>query len=368
MGGSPMVAGGSCRAAASRCWRDRRRRPRPQSGTPRWRRWPRQLRPDPRGGRSARDSGDPRAADMLGALQAGKLYVGPGQALFIKTETGVAAADTGDAGPGGRRPTALKPVRLNNPVRNAIAAALGGCACSRPIRRCGWQRGRGGVPVARSGLAAGARPGPGEGDRPGSQGAADCRRARRPCCSPRTPRPRTGLRRSRCCANAAISPPAACSRAAAAETQPEDRGEPPRAAVAAIDSRLQLWSIVAESLLRAQPRLGAAAGGGRSGDHLRRHGRHQHGAWRDGHDRRLCDLRRAAGDARIPARILRRQSACRGAGGISRRRSDRHRDRAQPDPLALRKAARNAARDLGAVAGLAAGRAVDLRRQQPRCR
>ena len=41
-------------------------------------------------------SGDPRAADMLGALQAGKLYVGPGQALFIKTETGVVAADSGD--------------------------------------------------------------------------------------------------------------------------------------------------------------------------------------------------------------------------------------------------------------------------------
>ena len=48
--------------------------------------------------------------------------------------------------------------------------------------------------------------------------------------------------------------------------------------------------------------------------------------------------------------------------------ADRHRDRAQPDPLALRPAAGNAARDLGPVAGPAAGGALDLRRQQPRCR
>src|SRR5581483_520677 len=62
-------------------------------------------------------SGDPRAADVLGALQAGKLYVGPGAALFIKTPNGVVAADTGQ--PAADVPaTTLKAVRVNNPVRN----------------------------------------------------------------------------------------------------------------------------------------------------------------------------------------------------------------------------------------------------------
>ncbi len=76
-------------------------------------------------------SGDQRAADVLGALQAGKLLVGPGPALFIKTEKGIVAADTG--GPAPDVPaTALKQVRVNNPVRNAIAAALGGLRLFSP--------------------------------------------------------------------------------------------------------------------------------------------------------------------------------------------------------------------------------------------
>ncbi|MGE3782137.1 MAG: urea ABC transporter permease subunit UrtB [Alphaproteobacteria bacterium] len=70
-------------------------------------------------------SGDPRAADILGALQAGRLYAGPGQALFIKSAAGLVAADTGEA-VSDISTTALKQVRVNNPVRNAIAAALGG--------------------------------------------------------------------------------------------------------------------------------------------------------------------------------------------------------------------------------------------------
>jgi urea transport system permease protein len=68
-------------------------------------------------------SGDPRAVDILGALQAGRLYVGPGQALYIKTEQGLVAA-SGEPAPEVVA-TALKPVRVNNPVRNAVAAALG---------------------------------------------------------------------------------------------------------------------------------------------------------------------------------------------------------------------------------------------------
>ena len=49
-----------------------------------------------------------------------------------------------------------------------------------------------------------------------------------------------------------------------------------------------------QSVPRAQPRHRAAARRDRARDHLWRHGRHQHGAWRDDHARRLCGLCRAA--------------------------------------------------------------------------
>jgi urea transport system permease protein len=70
-------------------------------------------------------SGDPHAVEVLGALQAGRLLIGPGQALFIRTDSGLIAAESGEPAPD-ISAAALKPVRLNNPVRNAIAAALGG--------------------------------------------------------------------------------------------------------------------------------------------------------------------------------------------------------------------------------------------------
>ena len=69
-------------------------------------------------------SGDPRAAETIAALQDGRLYVGPGGALFVKTADGFAEARSGEPAPD-IAASALKRVRVNNPVRNAIAAALG---------------------------------------------------------------------------------------------------------------------------------------------------------------------------------------------------------------------------------------------------
>ena len=57
------------------------------------------------------------------------------------------------------------------------------------------------------------------------------------------------------------------------------------------------------AVLRPEPRLGAGAGRDRSGDHLRRHGRHQHGARRADDARRLHHLRRAAADAEPHRRL-----------------------------------------------------------------
>ncbi len=58
-------------------------------------------------------------------------------------------------------------------------------------------------------------------------------------------------------------------------------------AVAAMQSQLAAWNTRAERLVRALARLGAAARRDRARHHLRRDGRHQHGARRDGDDRRL---------------------------------------------------------------------------------
>ena len=66
-------------------------------------------------------SGDPRAGDILAALQAGKLLLGADRQLYIATETGAVSAATGQPAeaPGAR------PVRVNNNVRRATDAALG---------------------------------------------------------------------------------------------------------------------------------------------------------------------------------------------------------------------------------------------------
>ena len=68
-------------------------------------------------------SGSPRAAPILGALQANRLFIRPGAAPVLRTEAGqLLDAETADPVPDA---TSLKPVRLNNNVRRALNAALG---------------------------------------------------------------------------------------------------------------------------------------------------------------------------------------------------------------------------------------------------
>ena len=68
-------------------------------------------------------SGHPRAAAVIGALQAGTLYVGADKALFIKQADGsYVSASTGQAAPDAG---SVKVIRINNAVRGAIDAALG---------------------------------------------------------------------------------------------------------------------------------------------------------------------------------------------------------------------------------------------------
>ena len=70
-------------------------------------------------------SGSPRAAAVITALQAGRLFARADRALFIKADDGsFADAATGEPAPDVAA-SALKPVRVNNAVRSAIDAALG---------------------------------------------------------------------------------------------------------------------------------------------------------------------------------------------------------------------------------------------------
>jgi urea transport system permease protein len=69
-------------------------------------------------------SGNPRAATIISALAAGRLFFTPDQTVLIKADDGsytnaATGAPVGDAGFG------IKPVRLNNAVRGAIDAAMG---------------------------------------------------------------------------------------------------------------------------------------------------------------------------------------------------------------------------------------------------
>ncbi len=70
-------------------------------------------------------SGHPQAASILSALQAGRLYARADRALFIKSDDGAFIdAATGQPAPDVMA-SGLKPVRMNNPVRGAVEAALG---------------------------------------------------------------------------------------------------------------------------------------------------------------------------------------------------------------------------------------------------
>jgi hypothetical protein len=98
-----------------------------------------------------------------------------------------------------------------------------------------------------------------------------------------------------------------------------------RGGAAAARNRGQVLSDPREPLLRPQPRLGAAAVGGGTGDHLRRDGCHQHGPWRDADAGGLHHLRGAATDAGHD-----RSVAVGGdSGRLHRHRAVRHRHRAR---------------------------------------
>src|SRR6202453_3523828 len=120
----------------------------------------------------------------------------------------------------------------------------------------------------------------------------------------------------------------------------------------------------AERLVWCVARFGAAVGGNWARDHLRRHGGHQHGPWRNGDDRGLYHLCGAGDHSHEFPRSVRLFVVDRRTIGLHRRRCDRHSDRADHHPLSLRPAVGNLAGDLGPVVGVAASGANCIRSHQ----
>ena len=142
-------------------------------------------------------------------------------------------------------------------------------------------------------------------------------------------------------------------------------------AMAAVERRLTLNEYLGRDLRRPVARQHPDAGRDGPRDHLRPARRHQHGARRDDHDRRLRHLRHAVGGAPVRAGHLRLVPDPRAAGRVPRLRAGRHPDRAAGDPLPLRPSARDAARDLGHQPdpdpdGPADLRAAERRHREPR--
>ena len=76
-------------------------------------------------------SGSPRAAPVLEALQAGRLFARPGDTPIIRTPEGQTLdAETGNPVP--NSDTGVRPIRSNNAVRRALDAALGGVRLFSP--------------------------------------------------------------------------------------------------------------------------------------------------------------------------------------------------------------------------------------------
>ena len=206
--------------------------------------------------------------------------------------------------PGSAPPDELTKIGTNNRLRRCCGRPWRASRCRAPTRRCGWTRSR--RCCARSTRRASALlrerigvetdPGvqDGDRDRPGA------RRARR--------RRSAGAARGDRHAGAAALRPDVRNRLAALLEQVAGRqlrrkrrrgaARPrPRPCAASISCARVLLGH-RDAVLRPEPRLGAGAGRDRPGDHVRRHGRHQHGARRADDARRLHHLRRAAGDAR----------------------------------------------------------------------
>ena len=249
-------------------------------------------------------SGDPRAETIIRALQDGRLmFSAESKAVYVKDESGkLTNAATGEA-IAGDAPADLDNVRINNRLRGAIDAALGGLTLLagdpgtrfEAAQAVFKSRAANALPTLETALAKEQDPRVKRalaearaavilaGDK-GSEEEKTCRRGHRP------PARRPGRTR------APFQPSRRHLAGRHEGGNDDDRGDQEPACPVGSGAERLVWNLFG---------LGPAARRHRPRHHLRRHGRDQHGPWRDGHARRLCHLRRAGRDPRAQSGIVR---------------------------------------------------------------
>ena len=310
-------------------------------------------------------SGHPQAAAVLSALQGNRLFARVAdKALFIKTNDGsFIEAASGKPAPD-IMSSGLRQVRMNNAVRGEVEAALGSLRMfapdagdpARAAEAVFHSHDPAALPALERALAR-------ESD------AGVKRRMEQARAAALLFADNTGdadlLAAIEVCVLAATSKPKPACVAVRADAG-GDAGR--RRAVTAIDRNLQLWSVLQSvyyGLSLGSVLLLAAAGlaitFGVMGVINMAHGEMvMIGAY-------VTFMVQQFIATWLPSTV-RRQSADRHSAGVHRRRTDRHSDRTHADPLAVRQAAGDVARDLGPIPGPATSGALDLRRQQPRRR
>ena len=309
-------------------------------------------------------SGDPRAEPVLSALSDGRLLARPDHHLLVKDRDGTVR----DAATGAPADAAgAKPVRVNNRLRRALDAAVGTLTLRSPDRAKRLAAAQSvfaqpdpeTLPAVERQLA----------DEKDPSVRAALLQARGAILLDKGATPEA--RRDGAATLAGSPSPEALNKLQAALLGLPADADPQLKAAAPGRHRLDPAAAPApgprpQPLPGDQPRLGAAAGGDRARHHVRRDGRHQHGARRDGDARRLHGLRRAGGLPGLVAGRARGLAADRPPPRLPGHRRRGRRDRAHDHQPALRPAARDAARHLGPVADAAAGGADPVRGQQPR--
>ena len=241
-------------------------------------------------------TGSPLAIALIEALQDGRLlFSAQEKKVFFRDRAG-AVLDAATGKPASAVPGDLSPVRVNNRVRRAIDAALGGLTLLSPdpARRLDAARAvfkskdANALPALVAAIQKETNP--------------TIRRALveahaavilfQPDASEAEKIDAVGVMRQR------GDQDALGLLQSLPDGTPEGVKRTAQDAIGAIQTNLATWEARAERLVRAVARLGAAAGGDRPRHHLRRHGRHQHGPWRDGDARRLHHLRGAGIDPR----------------------------------------------------------------------
>ncbi len=298
-------------------------------------------------------SGHPQALLVVRALADGRLLFNDAKVVVVRDSARTLLDPLTGQALSGAAPDGLKPVRLNNRVRRALEAALGSLTLlsADPARRLDAaqavfkSRDVAALPAVEAALAK-------ETD-PRIKRALGEARAAILFLKPDAPEA------ERVAAVEVIAARGDQESMSLLRSLPADAPLAVQASGGSGDrrsrARARVLGVRAKRMVRALARLGVATGRHRSRHHLRRHGRHQHGAWRDGDARRLRYLPGAGMDPPVQSGAVRLVARDRGAARLSRRRRRWRADRTRHHPLPLRPSAGDPARHLGPVADPAAG-------------